>query len=64
MLEMKFIGTKDQLADLLTKTLPRWVFFYVVGKLMETLPIRLRGGVKGLLTTDVDQARLVSLLDN
>lgn len=54
-LETKYISTKEQLADLLTKPLPCRTFAYLVSKLMESLPISLRGDVKGTTHGWVDQ---------
>lgn len=42
-LEAKFVCPNDQLADILTKPLPRSNFEYLRSKLMKEPPIRLRG---------------------
>lgn len=44
-LQAKFVRSQDQLADILTKPLPRVEFNHLWNKLMVEPPIRLRGGV-------------------
>lgn len=46
-LEAKFVCSKEQLADALTKPLPQTEFKYLCSKLMEEPPICLRGDVEG-----------------
>jgi len=53
-LEVRFIGSKDQIADLLTKPLPRPAFETLRVKLTEELPLRLRGRIKeGVVTSQL-----------
>lgn len=42
-LEVKFVNSKDQLANILMKALPKSMFMYLKSKLMGSLPMGLRG---------------------
>lgn len=47
-LDVKHIESSEQSANLLTKALPRQVFDYLKDKLMGTLPLSLRWGIRGV----------------